>query len=64
MREGCKLVTDLRVKKLNLNYIVKRLRRCSNKYDGCNDCPDKTMCVAAYDERCGQGLEDDPKETK
>ena len=55
MREGAALVTSRRVKKVNLNYIVKKLERCYEKYSGCDDCPDFKACRGAYDDRCSLG---------
>lgn len=56
MREGAELVTSLRAKNINLNYIVKKLEACCDKYSGVWDsCPDLKECVEAFDERCSQG---------
>ena len=56
MREGARFVTRPCVKKINLNYIVKRLNRCADKYGGCEQCPDLGKCLKAYDLRCNQGM--------
>ncbi len=61
MRPGAELVTSSRVRKVNLNYIVRRLEACCNKYgkapsEGyrvCDGCPDMKVCVEGYDDRCG-----------
>jgi len=55
MREGAALVTNGGVRKRNLNYIIKRLEACSDKYGGCDGCPDLDACIKAFDERCFMG---------
>ena len=56
MREGLSFITSSRVNRVNLNYIVKRLEACSDKYGGfCDSCPDLEICVKKFDERCSLG---------
>ena len=54
MRPGAMLVTSERVNRVNLNYIVRKLNACCDFEGGvCDGCPDKKICVDAYDHRCG-----------
>jgi len=57
MRQGAEFIISKCVKKLNLNYIVKRLGECADLYDDCRGCRNLIVCRNAYDVRCGQGLE-------
>jgi len=55
-REGASFITSSRVNRVNLNYIVKRLEGCCDRYGGfCDDCPDLELCVKKFDERCSLG---------
>lgn len=54
MRDGARFITSGTARKVNLNYIVKRLNKCSDFHSGCEGCPDLSRCVKAYDERCGK----------
>lgn len=53
MREGAKFVSQKGIRNLNLNYIVKRLEVCADKYNDCKNCPELILCRTNYDERCG-----------
>ena len=57
MRGGAEFVSQAGIEKLNLNYIVKRLKECADKHNSCRNCPDVKICVRAYDERCSLGIE-------
>lgn len=56
MRSGAEFVSQEGIEKLDLNYIVQRLRECADEHDSCRDCPDIKTCVEAYDERCSLGI--------
>ena len=36
----------------NYNATLNRLEACSNKYGGCDDCPDLIECREKFDNRC------------
>ncbi len=56
MRDGALLVTSPRANHVNLNYIVRKLEKCSDaNKGGCDDCEDIGVCVRAYDKRCDSG---------
>ncbi len=41
---------------MNLDSVVRRLNACSELHEhGCEDCPDKEVCVKEYDIRCAEG---------
>ncbi len=48
---GAIFVVSPRAKKVNLNYIIHRLEACANA-NGCDDCPDLSVCLTDYDMRC------------
>lgn len=52
MRSGAEFMISPQVNKTNMNAIVKRLERCSNKNNACRKCPDLKACADAYDVRC------------
>jgi hypothetical protein len=51
MREGAEFITSKRVKNLNINYVIRRLNECSDKYNDCGGCPDLVLCRSAFDKR-------------
>ena len=55
VKEGVEFILRPSVRNINLNYIVKRLNKCSDKHDDCNNCADLELCRGTYDARVGTG---------
>jgi len=49
MREGYEFLEAIKV--ISNTGIKNILQKCSDKYGGCDECPDRVQCVAEYDQK-------------